>query len=347
MDQLLIQRTRYLLKARFRQSLSCPDVIFTDACHQLFDWINNHPLLKHIFNDLGKIEGAHLIQIKNIINEATDKNIRGEIDPGMYSAATKATHNSVCFNILKEIAGINTLDKFQKDLVVRCFGEYLNGDNFIKTDEAVSVLREVVLESLFEYLDENLDDRNSIYFILTKYKQRSEWFRKNRLRDFAENGLENVQGEKALVVDVKEYVLDQGVEFFVEPTSASGEPDIIIKSPDGSYIVIEAKYIKENSDRSDILTKMASGFHQTYRYCNDFNVGCGFLVNFVADKKRISIDLEIQDGIPFLQIGNKTVYYIEVVIADEPSASKSGKAVEVTIKKEELKDTIDNIENEN
>jgi len=206
----------------------------------------------------------------------------------------------------------------------------------IKHEDAITVLRDVAIDGLYEYLDEHLDERNAIYAILLKYKQRSEWFRKARLRSYAIEGLEGKTGERALALDVQEYVLDQGVEFFIEPTSASGEVDLVLKTSEGRHIIIDAKYIKEDSNRSSIRDKLAAGFHQVAIYCSDFNVQEGFLVTFVEKSTRIRLNLDISDGFPYLTVGGKIVYYMEVNIANEPSASKSGKASEVEIDKNEL-----------
>ena len=42
------------------------------------------------------------------------------------------------------------------------------------------------------------------------------------------------------------------------------------------------------------------------------------------------------DGLRFLKLGGKTIYYLPVQISNEASASKSGKAEEVIITKVEL-----------
>ncbi|WP_417507811.1 hypothetical protein [Marinomonas gallaica] len=339
MDQLLIQRTRYLLRSRFRRTQTCPDAMFVHSCRQLVHWITNHPLLRYVIADLSKVEGEHAVRIKKTLEEVPE--CKGSYDPGFYTAETNLKHSSVCWLIVKGIAELESIDSRKQQFLIQCLGEYLNNDAYIKFDDAVSVLRDVALDGLYEHLDEHLDDRNSIYSILIKYKQRSEWFRKNRLREYAQNGLENKKGEVALAIDVQEYILDQGVEFFVEPASASGEADLVLKSSEGRYIVVDAKYVKDESSRSSVLNKLASGFHQVARYCNDFDVGEGFLVNFVANTTRIRLGLDTLDSFPYLNVGNKIIYYIEVNIADEPSASKSGKATELELSKEDLISTLE------
>lgn len=338
MDQLLIQRTRYLLRSRFRRVQTCPDAMFVNSCRQLVHWIKNHPLLRYVVADLSTIEGEHVARIKQTLDEVPS--CKGSYAPGFYTAETDLKHSSVCWLIVQGISELESLEPRKQQFVISCLGEYLNNDAHIKFDDAVSVVRDVAIDGLYEHLDEHLDERNSIYSILLKYKQRSEWFRKNRLREFAENGLEGKKGEVALAIDVQEYILDQGVEFFVEPASASGEVDLVLKSSEGRYIIVDAKYVKNESNRSSVLSKLASGFHQVARYCNDFDVSEGFLVNFVANTTRIRLGLDTLDNFPYLNVGNKIIYYIEVNIAEEPSASKSGKATEIELSKEELISTL-------
>lgn len=64
------------------------------------------------------------------------------------------------------------------------------------------------------------------------------------------------------------------------------------------------------------------------------------MVNFVANTTRIRLGLDTLDNFPYLYVGNKIIYYIEVNIAEEPSASKSGKATEIELSQDELISSI-------
>jgi hypothetical protein len=50
----------------------------------------------------------------------------------------------------------------------------------------------------------------------------------------------------------------------------------------------------------------------------------------------MSIDLEEQDSWRLLRLGGHQIYYIEISIADTPSASNLGRADEVAISKSDL-----------
>lgn len=334
MDELLIQRTRYVLRSRIRRVQTSPDTLFIASCQQLVAWINSHPILSTIVEHLESIPGDYHEHVARIIREAPD--VKGSYDPGRYSAKTSEEHAAVCLRIVQGVVQLESFSRPQSDFAIRCFREYIDGKESIKVDESIQVLRDVVIDGLYEYLDEQIDTRNAIYGILLKYKQRCEWFRKERLRLIADSGLEGRQGERALAIDLQEYVFDQGVEFFVEPVSSSGEADLVLRAPEARYIILDAKYIPEAASRSDIRDKLTWGFNQVSRYCTDYNEPEGFLVAFKRCATHIRLELENSDGFPFMTLGGKTIYYLEVEIADLPSASKSKKATEVIIKADEL-----------
>lgn len=338
MDQLLIQRTRYLLRSRFRRVQTTPKEMLVHSCAQLMNWLNSHPVLYHSALVLSQFSDKNTDLIAKTLAEAPEalKGGGGSYNPGRYASQTNLSHASVCFHIIRAISQLGDLNERNQEFLFCNFAEFFNGDGFIEADDAVTLIKDIAVDGLFEYFDEHFDQRNAIYSILLKYKQRSEWFRSNRLREHAEVGLEGKRGEPALAIDVQEYILDQGVEFFIEPASGSGETDFLLRYPEGGYFVIDAKYIPSDAANSAISKKLADGFHQVSRYCNDFNEPNGYLVVFNCSKKRIKLDLENSDGFPYINIGGCLVYYLEIRIADEPSASKSGKVEEIVIDPDKL-----------
>ena len=80
--------------------------------------------------------------------------------------------------------------------------------------------------------------------------------------------------------------MQQGVEFIVEPSSAGGEVDLVLRDSNGRYLLIDAKYVREGAARNEILKKLSYGFHQVMRYCEDYNKPSGFLVTFNASWNR-------------------------------------------------------------
>ncbi|MEX2411080.1 MAG: hypothetical protein WD607_06850 [Candidatus Paceibacterota bacterium] len=338
MDQELIQRSRYVLRSRIRRLQTCPDSILHSNFKQFYNWVNNHPLFSSLIMKLEEREDNFIIQIKTIAKEAPGKS---RYDPGKCSPSTLIEHTSMCYQIIKSLSQVNDdIENQHYKFLIKCYAGFATGKDYFKLDEALEVIRDLIIDSLYEYLDEEIDFRNSIYLLLLKYKQRSEWFKRNRLSKYASDGLENLDGEKALAFNLQEYVLDQGVEFFVEPTSSSGIADLILRDSHGQYLIIDAKFIKEGSRKSNIIKKLADGFHQVYRYCEDYNEDAGYLVTFNQAESKISLDLDELHGFNYLKFGGKVIYHIFVNLAFLPSASKSGKAEEVIIGKQELIEQI-------
>jgi hypothetical protein len=349
MDQELVQRTRYILRARFRRAQTCPTSLFSATCKQLHHWLSSHPVVSgHIHGvrrELGN--GANrVVQIGLDLAarraKLTDQAhvVRDSYEPGFYEASTLADHAAVCLSVLDAIASDDTPrgDEF----LVRCLGEYLTGDDHIKFDDALQTLRDVAIDGLFEFLDEHLDARNVVLALLVKYKQRAEWFQRAALRALAGPSDGTRGGERSLAMNLYEYLLDQSIEFFVEPVSGSGEADVVLREPSGKYVIVDAKHIKQDDSPSHIKRKLASGFHQVARYCDDYHEGAGHLVVFSESPRRLSVELEESDGWRFLRLGSRLVYYTDIWIADSPSASKLGKAEEISVSKADLlTDSVD------
>jgi hypothetical protein len=261
---------------------------------------------------------------------------QGYPQPGLYVANSAEEDAAVCLHVMRAISRTAGMDSYTGEHALYFLGELLTGESYDNVQEAVRPLRDVGIDGVFEYLDEQIDTRNVIYSILLKYKQHCEWFHRGTLRAIADAGLDGAKGERSLARHLQEYVFNQHVEFVVEPSSSSGEADLILREPGGRYLVIDAKYLPSEAENADIRKKIASGFHQVARYCEDYREPEGFLVSFVRSTKRISLELEESDGLTFLRLGGRTIYYLSVLISDEPPASKSGKAEEVNITRKEL-----------
>lgn len=337
MDPQLVQRTRYVLRSRVRRTQTCPLSLFPSASKHLVDWLINHPIFSSLVEELESKSGEVGELMRQVMTNVTSNENDDSISLGSYQAGTTDEHAGICWLMVRAVASATGSSEWQARKLYNTLYDYVAGEeDFIETEKGVELIRDVAIEGLYEYLDERLDSRSVIYSLLLKYKQRAEWFHRSRLRRVADEGLEGKKGERGLAVDLQEYVFDQQVEFIVEPVSHSGETDLILKDPEGGHLLLDAKYIAVDATRSEIVKKLADGFHQVYRYCEDFNEPEGFLVVFVRSSKRIAPELEESDGHRFLKLGGKTIYYMEVHISEEPSASKSGQAEEIHISHAEL-----------
>jgi hypothetical protein len=337
MDPQLLQRTRYVLRSRVRRTQTCPASLFPSACKHLVDWVSNHPVFSSLIKSLEATENESIEQIRYVTEQGLNSSQDFYNEGRYYDATSIEEHSSICWLIVKAVSQATKKDEVQVRRLYNGIHNYIVCDeDFVEIEKSIETIRDVAVEGLFEYLDERLDSRNVIYSLLIKYKERSEWFHRSRLRKVADEGLEGKTGERGLAVDLQEYVFNQQVEFIIEPVSSSGETDLILKDPEGRRLILDAKYVKENAERNEIVKKIRDGIHQLYRYEEDYNEPEGFLVVFVRTKKRIAPELEQSDGLRFIKLGGKIIYYLEVHISDEPSASLSGRAEEVHISRDEL-----------
>lgn len=335
MDSELVQRTRYLLRSRFRRPQTCPDALFPQTCSQLVQWLNNHPITAGHLHALRRLESDAVQRIRQ-----TAADLQGQVrsySPGFYSAQSADEHAAVCLEIVTAIASFQSGEQHHAAFVVTCYGEYLTGNEHLKPDEALRLVRDVAVDGLFEHIDEQLDARNVLLALLRKYKQRCEWFHRSRLIQASAEGLEGRSGERALVLDLHEYLVDQGVEFFVEPSTSSGEADLVLRDANGRYIIVDAKHLKPGDTTGDVRRKFSSGFHQVVRYCEDYNEPAGYLVGFDESPRRIHLELDEADGWHYLSLGGKIVYYLGISIATLPSASRAGRAEELRISADVLR----------
>jgi hypothetical protein len=199
-----------------------------------------------------------------------------------------------------------------------------------KHDDAIEAFRLAYIEPLFDYIDEQIDDKRMVLVLLKKFKHRCEWFRRAGM--FTRFKEDTGQGEKLLARDLYEYLHDQGLQFHVEPESASGRIDLISAQTGKDRLVADAKLF--NPERGQDRGYIIKGFRQVYDYTKDFNESFGYLVIFKTCEQDLAISTQHQESsVPFIIHNNKTIFLVVIDIFDYPeSASKRGKlqAYEIT-----------------
>ncbi len=337
MNDALMQKTRYVLHSRFRIPQSSPLDLFSPACAQILTWIENHLILGPIASALKREFPEPFGQVEKIIKDTTGK-IK-PYNPGNYMPKTINERAALCYATMYGAKLALNNERNVQQFQYHCLSEYITGNDNNDLDEVMEILKDVAVAGFFEYLDEHIDDRNATFGLLLKYKQLTEWFNQEKTRQIASNGEYHRSGERALAADLQAFIMQQGVEFIIEPLSAGGEVDLVLRDANGRYLLIDAKYVKEGATRNDILQKLKFGFHQLMRYCEDYNEPYGFLITFNASSKRIALGASESDGMTYVQIGSKCIYHIVVNLNIEPTASKLGKASEVKIEEAELKES--------
>jgi hypothetical protein len=186
------------------------------------------------------------------------------------------------------------------------------------------------MEPLFDYIDEQIDDKRMTLVLLKKFKHRCEWFLRSEM--YARFKEDTGKGENILASRLYQYLHDQGVQFHIEPQSASGRIDLISTQSGKDRLVADAKLF--NPERGQDRGYIIKGFRQIYEYTKDFNETFGYLVIFKTCDQDLSIPTQHQEStVPFITHNNKTIFLVVIDIFDYPeSASKRGKlqAYEIT-----------------
>ncbi len=167
-----------------------------------------------------------------------------------------------------------------------------------------------------------------------KYKHKSEWFRKDELYNL---WTENTQkGEKLLALNFYEYLHDNGIEFYIEPSSTSGEADLVSAQSTGDRLIADAKIF--NPEKNKGKSYIIDGFRQIYDYTLDFNQPSGYLVIFKTSEEELKFTFaNYSQQTPFVQHNSKTIFFIVIDIHQySESASKRGKLKSVEITENEL-----------
>ena len=162
--------------------------------------------------------------------------------------------------------------------------------------DIVESFRTKYLEPFYEYLDEHLDDRRYVLHSLLRYKQVCEWFRREEL--YAAATSDSRRGEHHLAFKLYEYLHERGLEFSIEPSSASGEADMVaIQEGSSEPLIADAKIF--NPEASKGKSYLIRGFHQVHRYTCDYNEPIGYLIIFNTSGRPLRFVLqEASDSVP-------------------------------------------------
>lgn len=219
------------------------------------------------------------------------------------------------------------------------YRELMSGYRPHSDNEAIDIFIEECIKPITKYIEEQIADTSTILNIFLRYKHRSEWFHRDYLYDLWKNNTN--KGEKNLALNLYEYLFDQGVEFTIEPSSASGEPDMVSSQSGKNCFVADAKIFKEAKDKN----YLAKGLSQIYTYTKDYNQPFGYLVVYKTCESDLELSLSGKTiTIPFIQHNNKTIYIITIDIHRyKNSASKRETIKPIRISE---KDLIQSLEEE-
>lgn len=307
MDPQFIQNLRYKLQRRVRRLNSVDADLFVPALKQFWVFFDSNPT----YAGIAELLLAQFPEISTILESI--KTGRAQVgDTEQESAA-------IGYSVLRDLAESN-----------KHFAMYARPyRQFSKYDEAMETLREVFLEPFYEYVDEQLDDQRATLSLLLRYKHRCEWFQRPRLWEMAQS--ESRKAEKLLALDLYSYLYDQGIDFNIEPSSLTGEVDLIGAQGTEDPLLADAKVFDAEGRGKTYIRK---AFNQIYTYTQQHNEPFGYLIIFKITDKDLRFSLSSPSrNIPVVVYNHKTIFLVIVDIYSysEPVSQRDPlRAIEIT-----------------
>lgn len=307
----MLRDLRVKIRNRHSRVSACGQDEFHALSKQLFAFLARNPILTSIINEL-LARNPQAVEQENTKANAL---IYGE---------TAEEAAAIAYAKWKRYAEQDDALQYWRYLMAHTRG---------KIGDALDKYRDLYVEPFFDYLDEVLEDANIILGTLTRYKHKAEWYRREELQSLFEAN--SSQGEKMLMKNMYEYLFDQGIQFHVEPQTASGRPDVVSLEDSDHPFIGDAKVFDAASRGSAYIKK---GLYQVHQYCCDYNESVGYLIVFNVSNRQLHLDMPSSgDGVPRFEYGHKTVFITVIDIhAHEGSASTRGIPETVTIAADEL-----------
>jgi hypothetical protein len=327
MQDRFVQALRYKLQKRVRRLNSADEEQFPYLLRVFFKFFENSPVLAGVRDELLARNDPHDFE------SAWERIIKGE---ALYGETEEASA-TLGFLVLKRFAESPPDANTPKTILALGNAYGATG----KVADYLDAMRTVFLEPFYEYVDEHIDDQQAILYFLRRYKHRCEWFRADRLRQPVE--ADTQKGERLLAFDLYEYLHEQGIEFHIEPHSASGIADFVADQVGDDRVVADAKVFWPEKGKGKPY--LLSGFHQAYTYACDYNEPCAYLVIFKMCKENVNFLVPaIQTMFPCLSLNNKTIFFIIVDICEHGvPASKRGPLKSVDISAMELIQSVEGV----
>lgn len=325
MNQDYLQNTRFRLQSRVSKLKKQDYKFFYDNAKYFWVFIENNLILKSVFDDLAA-------KFPNYKEDAS-KIIPSMASTGGFEAASSEEEFAAwCLHFFEECKNFDG-----KTDIAQFLGQKYSGGSS-KFQYHYEAFSEHFIEPLFDYVDEALDDQRVLLGVLQKFKFRVENFCRNELLEGYKSNTS--KGEKILAYELYKYLHDQGVEFFLETESVSGDLDLLVRQKDAPVkILADAKIFK--GDNKSYIVK---GYSQLHQYLCDYNESIGYLVIFNISDKKLVFDLDgVISDMPYAQTNGKTIFFLQIDIANhldsegkKKSASKRGVMTSVLINRDDL-----------
>jgi hypothetical protein len=313
-DQLSRLRGRLQRKKQRLEATNGP--FFLPKLGRFWQFLNSEPFLTPILSALASHQkgktAAEAVATRGSPNSQFDPRVRAEID----SLATDEEVAAMAYHLFQGVC--------EKGWKFNEINMYVWGSHPGNLSEYNTFKPEVVAP-FCEYLDEKLDERQTILGLLVRYKNRCEWFNRQSLRKIAadEQAMagdvkERAEVEKVLKEDLYRYLHDQGLEFIIEPKSDKGEIDLIADQVVGCRKYLEGKVFDNKNRNKGYIIK---GFGQLLHYLRQYNATDGYLLVYKTCEQQLVFDgAEHVGTVPFLRCEGKTLFLLVVDICEYTKA---------------------------
>jgi hypothetical protein len=303
MNSEYIQNLRYKLQKRVRRLNSTPLNAYQTNLQQLWHFFHSHPIFAGL---------AQLLVSKHPTMAGPAQLLAAQTQA--HTCKTELEHAAFSYFVLKEC--VESPSAKTAPCLMAAYG-YRSS-----LSDGLTAFNEHFLEPFYDYVDEQLDDRGATLAMLRRYKHKVEWFCGEQLFGFVQS--DSQHGEKKLALHLYEYLHDQGIDFFIEPKSVSGQADLVGAQTGAEPLIADAKIFCP--DKGKNTRYIAHGFNQVYIYTLNYNQPFGFLIIYNASGEDLRFALaDKSQSVPFLTHNNKTIFFIVIdIFPHETSASKRG-----------------------
>lgn len=314
-----IQNLRYKLDKRVKRLKSTDWHAFHFSLKQFWGFLKSYPIFMGILEDLERSCPYMESDSEKIVREF--KVI--QVDDELKNAA-------LSYFVIKKCC-----EEPSTQVEMKIGATYLN-EGIRNNNENVMLEQFKVsfLDSLYDYLDEAIDDQRAMLDFLTRYKHKCEWFQRDNLYELWSSNTS--RGENSLAYCLYEYLHDQGLEFFIEPSSVKGRIDMISLQKKDDPLLVEIKIFSPEKRKG--TSYIAKGFNQIYQYTLKFNKPFGYLVIYNVSGKDLRFGLnKVEQSFSFIMHNNKTIFFIIIdIFPHEKPPSKRGLLETIDITEENL-----------
>ena len=312
------------LKNRLRDRLNrlrqLSSVGYVDECRYLMQFLQSDGYSKGLLAELQASTSVDVLEWMNAIDR----------ERKLSFPETEEARATICFGILKICVGAdNPMTQYLN------WGRWFGRHN--SSDRVLQGFTEGIIKPLFDYLGDRVDDQENLLYLIERFKLKCEWFLQDGL--YANYAKTPANGESELTKELRASLFDSGIDFpFSQPESPSGKADAVASLGRRNPLPLEVKVF--DPARGKRTRNLRQGFHQVFRYAQDYHSSVGYLVVFNCSGQELVIAPQegTEPEYPVrIEHGGKSFFVITVNLdPDRPSASKEDPSSRVMVLHDQL-----------